>query len=57
VRGDGRQQVLDGVNRGVAVADCGAALDRLDFGQPRRDLGLAGEIGSAEDDSLPGGRG
>src|SRR2546422_8369666 len=57
VRGDRREHVLNRMNRGFAMADRGAAFHRLDFGQSRRDLGLAREIGATEDDSLPcGGR-
>ena len=55
VRRDGREQVLDRVDRGLAPADRGAPLDRLHLGEPRPHLGPSRQVGAAEHDALTGG--
>src|SRR5205807_6656511 len=56
VRRDGGEQMLDGVNRGLSVADRGAAFHRLYFREPCRHFGRTREVGPAKDDALPRGR-
>src|SRR5207247_2162225 len=51
------EQVLHGVDRGLSLADGGAARDRLDLRQERRDLRLPGEVHALEHDPLPRRRG
>src|SRR5574341_571207 len=56
VGGDGREEVLHGVDRRLALADGGAALDRLHLRQSGGDLRPALQVDAPEPDPLPGGR-
>jgi len=56
VRGDRRQQVLDGMDRRRAVADRRAALDGFHLRESRRDFRRSREIDAPEHDALPRGR-